>query len=283
MTLRFTILASSSAGNCTLLELGDTAILIDAGISAKKIYQHLDTLAVPLHRIRALLLTHEHSDHTAGALQLSKNGIPLYTNSATYHYLREKWGPRTPRMLVFQNGSPFSIGPFTILAVPVAHDACDPVAFHITAEDLRIGIATDIGTASHLIVHRLRDCHLLYLESNHDPAQLLADTQRPWSVKQRILSHHGHLSNQAAAELAAQLLTANTQHLVLGHLSCDCNSVECVRAAFAGLLSSVAGHTRITICDPRAHIPCQIELQPSTSRTAPTAVSPPAPPHLCWP
>jgi len=279
MPTHLTILASGSSGNCALLEHDDTAILIDAGISAKKICHHLDSLGVPLTRIAALLITHEHSDHVAGALQLGKSGIPLHTNSGTYQYLREKWGTRTPPVKIFQNGSPFTIGPITILPVPVAHDACDPVAFHITAGTHRIAIATDIGTPSHLVTHRLRDCHLLYLESNHDPALLQADTKRPWSVKQRILSRHGHLSNQAAARLALDLITKNTTELILGHLSSDCNTVDAVRAAFAHTLCPVAAHTRITICQPNTDIPCKITLEPPANGAAPAPLHGPISSH----
>jgi phosphoribosyl 1,2-cyclic phosphodiesterase len=279
MPTHLTILASGSSGNCALLEHDDTAILIDAGISAKKICQHLDALAIPLSRIAALLITHEHSDHVSGALQLCKSGIPLHTNSGTYQFLREKWGSRTPSAKIFQNGSPYTIGAITILPIPVAHDACDPVAFHITAGGCRIGIATDIGTPSHLVTHRLRDCHLLYLESNHDPALLQADTKRPWSVKQRILSRHGHLSNQAAARLALSLITENTTELILGHLSSDCNSVHAVRAAFAGTLAAIAAHTRITICEPNTDIPCKITLRPPSNSAAPAPTPVPFPSH----
>lgn len=238
-------------------------MLIDAGVSAKRIRSALEQIGQTLSTVAAVLITHEHTDHVAGAAQIGRLGVPLYMNSATYDVLREKWGNKIQGVRIFQNGELFNVGPAQVLPIPVAHDAYDPVAFRISLGGISIGFATDIGYPSQLVIERLRGCDVLLLESNHDLQMLQADVKRPWSVKQRILSRHGHLSNEAAAELARELVTRDTKQLVLGHLSGDCNTTEAVRRAFERVFQISESLLKITILDPRLeewrHIPCTPE------------------------
>ncbi len=264
MSVTLSVLASGSSGNCALLRMGDFALMIDAGVSARRITCALQELGVALQALCGVLITHEHGDHVAGALALGRAGVPLYMNSQTFEVLRQKWGERMPRAKIFQNGEVFNLGVARVLPVPVAHDAYDPVAFRIELGGRVIGFATDIGHPSRLVVERFRGCDILVLESNHDVGLLQADGKRPWSVKQRILSRHGHLSNEVAARLARELVTERTRHLVLGHLSGDCNSLDVVREAFAALLSQADQRgLGVTVIEPGVvcwrHVVCDTQ------------------------
>jgi len=238
MPVQFTILASGSSGNCAYLECGETRVLIDAGLSALQIRKRLASIGRTPESLSAVLVTHEHGDHICGlGVLCEKLGIPIYANRLT----ADAAGRSLERKLawrIFETGAAFDIGNVGVQSFSVPHDAMDPVGFALTAAGRRIGFLTDLGHVTQLILQRVRHSEVLVLEANHDLHLLQEDTRRPWSAKQRILSRHGHLSNHAAADVAAELAPHGLSTVYLGHLSRDCNTAElamqAVAAAFEG-------------------------------------------------
>ncbi|SDU08485.1 Phosphoribosyl 1,2-cyclic phosphodiesterase [Verrucomicrobium sp. GAS474] len=244
--LRFTVLASGSSGNCAYLETASCRLLIDAGVSGRRIDQALAALGRSLKEVEAVFLTHEHSDHTSGlAVVAKKLGIPIWCNRATMEFLQPNL-PGYDKWRLFETGETLSIGNLTIETFPISHDAYDPVGYIFHHDLGSVGFLTDLGHATRLVIERVRRARALVLEANYDLALLHADTKRPWAVKQRILSRHGHLSNEAAAELAAQIAGDKLEDLYLGHLSADCNHPD-VAARVVGDRLREAGHGHIRL------------------------------------
>ncbi len=244
--VRFTILGSGSGGNCAYLETDQTRLLIDAGFSARQIRQRLAELGRSPETLDGILLTHEHSDHIQGLAMLgARLQIPIYCNAETREAVEQLLETRLPARL-FQTGAAFELGDVQVETFSVPHDAQDPVGFLLRTVAGNIGFLTDLGHASRLVLDRVRPAHVLVLETNHDVRLLQDDPKRPWSVKQRILSRHGHLSNDAAAEVAGQILSADLRHLYLGHLSRDCNRPELAfRTVSTRLQALGATHVRV--------------------------------------
>lgn len=235
--IRVTILASGSSGNAVIVSTGATTILVDAGLSAKKLESALAAHTPGPQSLAGILLTHEHGDHTRGLKILcAKFGTPVYANPRTAEHLRHA-GLQAPWRF-FQSGSPFELGCFSVRPFSVPHDAADPVGFSVSNGGPAFAIATDLGYATRQVADAIRGAGALLVESNHDETLLHGDTKRPWSVKQRILSRHGHLSNQAAAELIASAATPSLRHIALAHLSADCNTPELARTAVREKLES---------------------------------------------
>ncbi|HPR83483.1 MAG TPA: MBL fold metallo-hydrolase [Pontiellaceae bacterium] len=239
--MKLCVLASGSSGNCTFIGTGNTRILIDAGLSARKTAERLADIGERVEDITAICVSHEHGDHIAGIRVLQKNyGIPVYANAGTFEIFGgDIKGSR------FTTGAPFSIGDFSIHPFPVPHDANDPVGFIFSAGSLMVGVATDIGMVTNALRERLRKCRAVVIEANHDET-LLHEADRPWSLKQRIRGNQGHLSNRAAAALMAEIAGEGLQHLFLAHLSADCNSPQHARKTFETLLAE-AGHTHVNV------------------------------------
>jgi phosphoribosyl 1,2-cyclic phosphodiesterase len=221
-----TILGSGSAGNCSLVETPKTRLLIDGGLSAKQMTERLRACGVNPIEIDGILLTHEHGDHAGGLDVWCKNfHTPIYCNRITAEALRREQKVDKDWRL-FVTGGDFSIGDVTVETFPVPHDAVEPVGFVLHHGRSALGFLTDLGFATKLVHERVRAAHTVVIETNHDEKLLQNDTKRPWSVKQRIMSRHGHLSNAAAASVLADLLGERLRRAVLCHLSRDCNSPE---------------------------------------------------------
>ncbi|NLB55270.1 MAG: MBL fold metallo-hydrolase [Lentisphaerae bacterium] len=236
MSITFCILGSGSSGNSTYIGSGSTAILIDAGFSGRDTARRLEQINLLPDNITAICLTHEHSDHTAGLRVLcERHGIKPYANRGTIDALSVA-DPRLNSLNwnVFLTGSRFKIGTLTIEPFSVPHDAYDPVGFIISSDTAKLGIVTDMGMPTHLIKEKLKDCHALIVESNHD-IDLLQTANRPWQVKQRIAGRQGHLCNEKAAEMICEIAGSHLTHVFLSHLSNDCNTPElahdCMSAA----------------------------------------------------
>lgn len=253
MSLSVCVLASSSSGNCTWISSPTTAILVDAGLSARTTAQRLAEIGADLSAVKGICVSHEHADHTAGIPVLHRrHGIPVFVNDGT----REGF-ERDPRRAptgdgagvewqVFTTGSPFGIGDLTITPFSVPHDAYEPVGFVIEHEGLRVGIATDMGMPTTLIRERLRPCRAAIVETNHDE-HLLQQSARPWPLKQRILGRQGHLSNRAAAEMLASIAGPDLHQVFLAHLSSECNDAALAEREVREQLER-AGHAHIRIC-----------------------------------
>jgi phosphoribosyl 1,2-cyclic phosphodiesterase len=219
-----TVLGSGSRGNCSLIATGECRLLLDAGLSARQIAQRLDAVGVSPESLDGILVTHEHSDHVAGLnIFCRRFNIPIYANPLTAESLRSGALENFPHWKLFATGAVYSIKDIEIHSFYVPHDAVDPTAFVLTANEGSIGFLTDLGYAPKLALERIRDVDILVVETNHDERMLQEDSKRPWSVKQRIMSRHGHLSNEAAAKLVASIAGRRLSRVVLGHLSRDCN------------------------------------------------------------
>ena len=223
--LEILTLASGSEGNATLVRGGGTAILIDAGLTAKQLTARLLAGGLAPEELSGILLTHEHADHTSALrVLLARTDLPVYCNPLTARALRDG-GIDHGNWQLFANGAEFAIGALAIRAFSVPHDAADPVGYRISFEGRCLGLLTDLGYATRLVFDALRGVRALLIEANHDEELLRNDRRRPWSVKQRILSRHGHLSNAAAARVLGEL-DAPLEYIILGHLSRDCNAPE---------------------------------------------------------
>ena len=237
--VEITVLGSGSSGNAILIKHGDEVILIDAGFSGVELGRRLSDVGINSAEIMGILISHEHDDHIQGLRVFSKrNGhIPAYSNSLTWERLR-LMNKSPEKIHIFSNGVPFQIGSFEVEAFSVCHDAIDPVGFVIRCHGRKIGIATDLGYAGKMVPLKLRDSHLIVLESNHDPG-LLRKSKRPAHLQHRILSRRGHLSNQSAADLLPAVVGPMTQHLILAHVSDDCNHPELIQRAIHGRLAEM--------------------------------------------
>jgi len=269
MSVKFTILGSGSSGNCTYVETAETRLLIDAGFSPRQLRQRLATIGRAPENLSAILLTHEHSDHISGLPGLAdKLQIPIYCNRGTQDgtiwAFKSRWTSKKAPVLeglegteairkkmdwrLFTTGAGFEIGDVAVETFSIPHDAQDPVGFLVRAPGVNIGFATDLGHMTKLVIERTRSAHVLVLESNHDVKLLQDCPHRPWSLKQRILGRHGHLSNEAAADAAEQIITAELKHLYLGHLSSQCNKPEIARRVMHDrLLKMGAAHVALQI------------------------------------
>jgi len=234
---RFTVLASGSRGNVSLLQTSQGNLLIDAGLNGRQLEARLGALGLGWQDIHAVVVTHEHSDHTAGLpALLKKSRARIMANRATWEQLGLADDSRWQE---WPTGTCCTILDLDMESYPIPHDACEPVGVLVRAGDRRLAVATDLGYATQVVVQRMKGCEVLLLEANHDPALLQADTKRPWSVKQRIANRHGHLSNAAAADLLGQVAGPELRHIFLGHLSEDCNRPELAEQVIAGKLAEI--------------------------------------------
>ncbi|MDE0593634.1 MAG: MBL fold metallo-hydrolase [Roseibacillus sp.] len=228
--MRLAVLGSGSGGNAAVLEARGTRLLLDAGLSAKQLCQRLELLDIDPDSLDGILLSHEHSDHTRGLeVFLRKRRIPVFANALTRESLAERCGENIAWRL-FQRGESFEVGKVEINSFAVPHDAVDPVGFVCSANGSQVGFVTDFGHVTTLVRDRLRGVRALFVEANYDQGMLDEDTKRPWSIKQRISSRHGHLSNAQTADLVCGLLEHGLETVVLGHLSRDCNCPEIATA-----------------------------------------------------
>ena len=222
--MKVCVLGTGSSGNSTLVEAGETRVLVDAGFSGRDLVRRLAHAGLPPEGIHGIVITHDHSDHTRGAGVFSRrNGTPIYVTQPTLTAC-PKIFLGTEKVVVYQATSPFRIGQIRVEPFLTIHDAVDPVAVALVDEetDTRIGIATDLGRPTAQVRLALKDSDFLILEANHDQV-LLRNSSYPWSVQQRISSSHGHLSNHDAAHLACDLLHPRLAGIVLAHLSQECN------------------------------------------------------------
>ena len=218
--MKFCTLFSGSSGNSLFVSSGDTKILVDAGLSGKRVEQALAQIDELAGQIGGILVTHEHRDHIHGVGVLSRRyHIPIYANFATWEAMRADLGKiDEANVQVFETGSPFVVGDFRINAFRTSHDAAESVGFVIEDGRASVGIATDTGIVTEDIVTALKGRDLVVIESNHDPSMLEAGSY-PFPLKQRIKGDRGHLSNEICGETVKTLVKAGLDKVVLGHLS----------------------------------------------------------------
>ncbi len=291
--VRFTVLASGSKGNCTVVTGGKTRILVDAGLSCRELFRRMRLAEEDPATLDAIIITHEHSDHVAGlAVTARKLGIPVYFTEGTHRAWVRWLSPRKqmtyaqwleecrkqatarmaeadaaapeecepedaeasaepvseespemaakespakdptwlPSVQFFQSGKPLQIGDISVSPFTIPHDATDPVGFVFQTEGVRMAVATDLGYIPPNVKAQLKNVDLLLLESNHD-LEMLRDGPYPWSVKQRVLSRVGHLSNEATATYLETEYDGQASYVILGHLSESNNLPELARIA----------------------------------------------------
>jgi phosphoribosyl 1,2-cyclic phosphodiesterase len=248
--VELTILGSGSSGNCAYLECGPTRLLIDAGLSGRQIRQRMLSIGRAPEGLSGILITHEHSDHIQGLTVLAaKLRIPVYCNRQTREAIAASLQIQCDFRL-FETGAVFELGEISVETFAVPHDAYDPVGFLLRTGCGNIGFVTDLGHATKLVLQRVRPSTVLVLEANHDVELLQNDPRRPWSLKQRILSRHGHLSNTASADALQEIVSADLRQVLLAHLSQDCNRPELALAAAVERLERIgARHVRVATTD----------------------------------
>lgn len=229
------VLGSGSRGNSTLVRVNGRALLIDAGFSAKELRRRLEAVGQDPRKLLAILVTHEHSDHTQALRVFTKRHPSLVAaNAATLAALEPIQG-RLQDCLPFVTGEPFDVGPFGVTPFLQPHDAAEPVGYVIEAEGVKIGYSTDLGHVTKLVEARLAGCAGVIFEANHD-RQMLMTGPYTWPTKQRIASRQGHLSNDHAAAALPGILAYGTRKLVLAHISEQNNEPLLARTVVEGAL-----------------------------------------------
>jgi phosphoribosyl 1,2-cyclic phosphodiesterase len=225
--IKFCSLFSGSSGNSVFIRSGDTRVLIDAGLSAKRIIEALVSIGEKPSELSAVLVTHEHSDHIRGVGILSrKYNIPIFANMNTWQAMEQFIGPvNASNKMYFNTGLEFLLGDIAVKPFPIPHDASEPVGYSFYAEGKKITLATDIGHINLELLGCLEDSDLLMLESNHD-VEMLRIGPYPWHLKKRIAGDRGHLSNEMAGKVIAYMAEKGTRRFLLGHLSKENNFPE---------------------------------------------------------
>lgn len=244
MGVCLSVLASGSRGNCAIIRSSKTRILVDAGISCRETFKRMKAAGDDPRSVSAVLITHEHSDHVSGLAVLARKlNVPIFMTGATHQAwaksIRDSEGerPHLAKLEVFSSGRSFHIGDIAVTPFTIPHDAADPVGFTFRTEGIKIGFATDLGYLPPNVSDHLSGCDVLVIESNHD-VEMLRGGPYPWSVKQRVMSRVGHLSNEALAEFFTGDYDGGAAYVVLAHLSEQNNHPELARGAAEKALGS---------------------------------------------
>ena len=248
------VLASGSNGNSIFIEGYNTKILIDAGLSGKFIENKLKELNVDPSELSGILVSHEHKDHVTGVGVFSRRyDIPVYATGRTWEQLKSMIGEIKHQNERELHKGGFELNDIYVAPFPVSHDAVDPVGFNLMVNNIKISIATDCGVFSSVMKDRLKGSNCLIIESNHDP-ELLKKGPYPLFLKKRIRSVKGHLSNYDLAEKLGDIITSNTDNIILAHLSEENNNPDlafnCIKDSmvFNGIS---AGETNLMVADRR--------------------------------
>lgn len=239
MAVRMTVLASGSKGNSTVLSSSDTSILVDAGLSCRETLKRMTAAGEDPLKLNGIVITHEHQDHVNGLAVLARKlRIPVFMTGAT-HQAWKRWSRKhqyadAPEMAkveqleLFESGREFHIGNIGVTPFTIPHDAVDPVGFVFTVEGVKIGFATDLGYMPPNVRFALKGCDGMLIESNHD-LEMLRVGPYPWSVKQRVLSRVGHLSNEELGKFFETEYDGGAAFIVLAHLSENNNHPDIAR------------------------------------------------------
>lgn len=241
MSLFITSLNSGSNGNCYYIGNNKEAVLIDAGISCKETEKRMKRLGLNIENVKAIFISHEHSDHIKGVEVLSRKfKLPVYITNGTLNNSNLNIG--IPFIRTFRSYENITIGDLTIKPFPKLHDAADPYSFIVSGNGINIGVLTDIGSACHHVIENFKNCHAAFLEANYDE-ELLETGGYPFYLKKRIRGGHGHLSNVQSLEIFTKHRSENLSHLLLSHLSRENNSPQLVQKLF----TEHAGDTKIVV------------------------------------
>jgi phosphoribosyl 1,2-cyclic phosphodiesterase len=233
--MRFASIGSGSEGNGLVVEAGATRLMIDCGFGVRDTAARLARIGVMPESLAAIIVTHEHTDHVGGVPAFAaRHGIPVWLTFGTLEIVGEHFADME-RVYGFDSHDRFAIGDLEVCPFPVPHDAREPVQFVVGDGAFRLGVVTDLGTTTRYVEMSLTVLDALVLECNHD-LELLARSDYPASLKQRISGRFGHLHNEGAAELLQSLDNTRLKHIVAAHLSKQNNTPEMARAALAGAL-----------------------------------------------
>ncbi len=229
MSLFIASLNSGSNGNCYYIGNGSEAVLVDAGISCRETERRMANLGLTMEQVKAVFISHEHTDHISGLPVLAKKyQLPVYISAATLGNSRMN----LPQELVRDfTAAHVNVGALRVTPFAKLHDAADPYSFIIEGNGVKIGVLTDIGKACKQVVHYFKQCHAVFLESNYDE-QMLEEGNYPRHLQNRIRGGKGHLSNNEALELFAMHRAPHLSHLLLSHLSQSNNRPELVLDLF---------------------------------------------------
>jgi phosphoribosyl 1,2-cyclic phosphodiesterase len=247
MSLKFCSFASGSSGNCYLVKTESTSILIDAGISAKRIREGLTRTGTPEESVAALLVTHEHTDHVSGLGPASNclKTAEIVASAGTFANLRAGAASiTTSRKHIVSAGSRLTVGDIEISVFGLRHDAAEPIGFTLASDSGSASIVTDTGVLTEEIISAVCDSDLIALEANHD-VEMLKNGRYPAYLKQRILSEFGHLSNVQAANAVCEIMGMDKKPrcILLSHLSRDNNHPQLAEQTVAGILSEMGWHS----------------------------------------
>ncbi len=226
-------LASGSNGNCYYIGTENEAILVDVGVSRKQVMLRMEERGLDPKKIKGIFISHEHADHTRGIKVLAKSlKVPVYMTKGTFE---NTWNPNRPGLYgIFEAGQSFIFGEFVIHPFLKKHDAANPCSFRVDVQGKSIGVMTDIGEVCENVSYHFSQCDAVFLESNYDD-KMLREGNYPYSLKQRVLSNVGHLSNDQALELVEKHAGQSLTHLLLSHLSGENNTSEIVYNTFKHL------------------------------------------------
>ncbi|HEY8402162.1 MAG TPA: MBL fold metallo-hydrolase [Cytophagaceae bacterium] len=249
MNLFVTALNSGSNGNCYYVGNEQEAVLIDAGISCRETEKRMARLGLSMHKVKAIFISHEHSDHVRGVRVLSKKyQLPIYITPGTLQNAPiDEHNPRIVRLTAFE---PIQIGSLSVKAFPKNHDARDPHSFIISNGKVCVGVFTDIGVTCENLIEHFKCCHAAFLEANYD-TKMLYEGKYPYYLKKRIDSDKGHLSNEQALELFLNHKSPELTHLFLSHISKENNSPEVIR----NLFMPHAGNVEVILASRESEIP----------------------------
>ena len=242
VVMEFCTLSSSSSGNCTLVMDGDTFILIDAGISTRKITCALDRFDIKPEQLSAIVLTHEHNDHIAGLKTMSKRfSVPVYASSVVGQNVTALIPETEKCMHLFDAGDEFEIGTVGVKSFVTPHDAPESVGYRFEGGGRIFAFATDMGTVTQEVYDCFKGANAAVIEANHD-VDMLKRGPYPYYLKKRILSRSGHLSNTVSGKFAAAIANEGTEKIMLAHLSVHNNTPELAYEEVSGALSGIGAH-----------------------------------------
>jgi len=256
--LRTSVLSSGSKGNANLIFTDDTYLLLDAGLSAKKLYSAMEAIEVDPTKLNGVIISHEHSDHVNGAGILSRKlNIPLYFSQETYSRCSSKIGNLNREPVFFKVGDDFLIRDILVTSFTSSHDAIDSSNFlfeQVNNPNQKLAIATDLGFATKLLIEKIKEATTLIIESNHDEVVLLTGSY-PWELKQRVKSTRGHLSNKQAVGVVSQIIHNRLANLILAHLSEINNTPELALKEMTNYLNEIKSEVKLFVANQHKPTP----------------------------
>lgn len=254
--MRFSVLASGSTGNAFFLETDKTKLLVDAGLSGKKLDELFASIAVEPKELDGILVTHEHSDHIKGlGIYARKYDLPIYANDKTWQAMEKSIGEiKTEQKFHFEANSVKTFGDMDVESFSVSHDAADPMFFTFHTNRKKVALVTDLGYVSERIKKTIEGANAYIFEANHD-VSMLQMGRYPWNIKQRILGDYGHVSNEDCGLALSEIISNKTECVYLAHLSKENNVKELARMSVDQVLQERGIDMDLRDTDPEAATP----------------------------